>query len=189
MDLLERAVTEQHIVSAGDVLAVPIICTGGPWGVLALVRRAKEGGVPAFTPSERHTLRGGAERIAAELDRRHDHLLDDVLDGLLRKTKPIDVYTHTLRELRRFIHYDHSSSIMTMQRGMAQMTVRVEKVLHARGRTVTLVDSPRRGRVLRLTTAQMRYLSRLEGPIELTTDGTGWAPRGYRLKGPSSAIL
>lgn len=180
MDVLERAVTEQHIVSAGDVLAVPIICTGGPWGALALVRRLEEGAALAFTPSERHTLRGAAERIAAELDRRHDHLLDDVLDGLLRKTKPIDVYTHTLRELRRFIRYDHSASIMTMQRGMAQMTVRVEKVLHARGRTVTLVDSPRRGRVLRLTAAQMRYLSRLEGPVELTNDGTGWTPRGYR---------
>jgi len=33
-----------------------------------------------------------------------------------------------------------------------------------------------RGRVVRLTTAQARYLSRLKVPVELRNDGTGWIP-------------
>jgi len=178
MDLLMQAVMEGHVVSAGGVLAAPIICEGSIWGVLAVARRP-QGNSPTYMSSERQTLRTAAERIAAELERRRKDLLDDVLDGLLRKTKPIDVYTHSLRELRRFIRYDGSASVMTMQRGMAQITVRVEKVVHARGETETLVDSPRRGRVLRLTTAQARYLSRLKVPIELTNDGSGWKPTGW----------
>src|SRR5947209_6824367 len=116
--------------------------------------------------------------IAAELEHRRDLLLDDALDGLLRKTKPIDVYTHALRELRRFIRYDHSASVMTIQRGMAQITVRVEKVVEHRGHSTTLVDSPRRGRVLPLTAAQTRFVGELEQPLRIENDGTG-----YRLAG------
>lgn len=184
MDLLVQAVTERHVVSTGGVLAAPIICEGSLWGVLAIARRPQEG-KSTYLSSERQTLRSAAERIAAELERRRKDLLDDVLDGLLRKTKPIDVYTHSLRELRRFIRYDHSASVMTMQRGVAQLTVRVEKLVRARGDGETLVDSPRRGRPLRLTSAQSRYLSRLKVPIELTNDGTGWKPTGYPGSGPS----
>jgi signal transduction histidine kinase/ActR/RegA family two-component response regulator len=176
MELLMQAVLKERIISADGLLAIPIICEGGPWGVLALVRATGEGdpeGARAYSSSDRQTLRAAAERIASELDRRRIYLLEDVLDGLLRKTKPIDVYTHSLRELRRFIRYDHSASVLTMQRGMAQITVRVEKLVRARGETETLVDSPRRGRSVRLTAPQTRYLSRLQQPIRLTNDESG----------------
>jgi len=185
-DLLMQAVAGERISCAGETVAVPIICDGGrgdersgderrSWGVLAIARRVEQGReTPPYAAPERQTLRAAAERIGAELELRRVHLLDDVLDGLLRKTKPIDVYTHTLRELRRFIRYDHSASIMTLQRGVAQITVRLEKVVRARGDSETLLDSPRRAHVLRLTTAQARYLSRLEGAVALNHDETGW---------------
>jgi signal transduction histidine kinase/ActR/RegA family two-component response regulator len=192
MELLGQAVLRERIISDGDLLAVPIICESGLWGVLAVAwpsREADTEGTQAYTSSDRlnrlprrpqpaqvlrQTLRSAAERIASELDRRRMHLLEDVLDSLLRKTKPIDVYTHTLRELRRFIRYDHSASVLTMQRGMAQIIVRVEKLVRQRGETETLVDSPRRGRSVRLTAPQTRYLSRLQQPIRLTHDQSGW---------------
>ncbi|GAC1434201.1 MAG: hypothetical protein NVSMB65_08200 [Chloroflexota bacterium] len=214
LDLLMQAVTDERTVSAGDVIAAPILCGDGlcvegrtalpqrPWGVLAIARPAAEGAASPAMPGEqapqkmaggdlerqklraaadrisveleRQKLRAAAERIGAELERRRVFLLDDVLDGLLRKTKPIDVYTHALRELRRFIRYDHSASIMTMERGIPQITVRVEKVVQARGDGETLVDSPRRAHSLRLTPAQARYLGRLETAVELTNEREGW---------------
>lgn len=183
--LFRQSLAQERLTYQDGTLVVPILCGDGPWnerqvggrrrpwGLLAVARSAE----PSYSPAERHTLRATAERIGVELERRHAALLDDVLDSLLRKTKPIDVYTHTLRELRRFIRYDHSASIMTMQRGMAQITVRVEKVVRARGRTVTLSDSPRRGRVLHLTAGQSHYLAELEGPLELQRmDGEAPAP-------------
>ena len=187
--VLLQAVTEERVVSHGEVVAAPIILEsapygGGPerraWGVLAIARATAGGddSPPVATSVERQTLRAAAERIGAELERRRVYLLDDVIDGLLRKTKPIDVYTHTLRQLRRFIRYDHSASVMTMQKGVAQITVRVEKIVGPRGERETLSDSPRRGRVVRLTTAQARYLNRLEGAVELTNDGGGWRLAG-----------
>ncbi|GAC1401434.1 MAG: hypothetical protein NVSMB52_15270 [Chloroflexota bacterium] len=175
MALLMRAIVEQHTSAANGVLAVPIISPDGrPLGVLAVRHDEDDHSTTPFAPSQRQTLRAASERIAAELERRRITLLDDVLDGLLRKTKPIDVYTHALRELRRFIRYDVSASVMTMQRGMSQLTVRVEKVVHSRGEADTLLDSPRRGRIVRMTPAQSGYLTRLDRPIELLNDGDGW---------------
>ncbi len=183
--ILRRAVAEERLVASGEVVAAPIILQSAPhgngperrtWGVLALAQAAGNGGdaPPLATPAGRQTLRAAAEHIAAELERRRVYLLDDVIDGLLRKAKPIDVYTHALRQLRRFIRYDHSASVMTMQPGVAQITVRVEKVVGLRGEHESLSDSPRRGQAVRLTAAQARYLNRLEGAVELTDDGGGW---------------
>lgn len=188
-ELLLRAVREGRMVNAEGTLAVPVLYGDIPerdgasghlaarrlWGVLGVARSSLDGrNGQTYTSSERQTLRGAADRIGSELERRRVALLDDVLDSLLRKAKPIDVYTHTLRELRRFLRYDHSASVMTMQRGMSQLTVRVEKVVVPRGPTDTLVDSARRGRPLRLTAQQTRYLNRLREPVELTNDGSGW---------------
>ncbi|HLJ69184.1 MAG TPA: ATP-binding protein [Chloroflexota bacterium] len=179
--LLLRAVHEQRTFTAGGMLAAPIVPSaatatreaGRVWGVLAVTRTDRIG--PAYAPAERHTLRGAAARIAVELERRRVEQLDDVLDTLLRKTKPIDVYSHALRELRRFIRYDHSASIITMQRGMAQLTVRVEKIVAERRidadtRRESLEDSPRRGRVVRLTMPQMQFLTELKQPLHLVRD-------------------
>jgi signal transduction histidine kinase/ActR/RegA family two-component response regulator len=185
-DLLQRVIDEEHSITVAGVLAVPLLREdaayreGRVWGVLAVRRGAKDGSV-TFTSAERRTLRAAGERVAAEMERRRAFLLDDVVDGLLRKTKPIDVYTHALRELRRFIRYDHSASVMTVQRGMAQITVRAEKVITRRETAESLVDSPRRGRPLRLTVAQARFLGRLRAPIVLTDDG-----EGYRLQGEAN---
>lgn len=178
LDAIRQAALEQHIVTADSMMAAPVLTDGAVWGVLAL-RRVRTGVADRFTSQDRQTLRGAADRIGHEAARRRQDLVDDVLDDLLRKTKPIDVYTHALRELRRFVRYDHAASVMTMQRGVAQMTVRVEKVVRARGDAETLLDGPRRGRVLRLTTAQSRYLGRLKVPLVLTNDGTGWLPGTY----------
>jgi signal transduction histidine kinase len=200
LELLRQAVCEKRTLSGGAMLAVPVFSTqvtqrsghdpqaAHAWGVLAVVRRSRDPASSGYTQSERQTLRAAAERIAAELERRRVSLLDDVIDGLLRKTKPIDVYTHTLRALRRFIRFDHSASIMTMQRGMAQVVVRVEKVVSARGEKGSLIDGPRRGRVVRLSAQQTRYLSQLEKAIQLTKDEGGWqVARGPGGAAPADA--
>ena len=110
-------------------------------------------------------MRGIAAKVGIELERRRDHILDDVLDALLKKTKPIDVYTHTVRELRRFIHYDHSAAIMTSTREMHQLVVRVEKVVTAKGSSETLQDSPRVGHELALDSDLYRTLGPLDQPV------------------------
>src|SRR5919198_912302 len=150
MEVLMQAVSEERITWTDEGVAVPILCMGSPsaggrtrigqypWGVLVIARPAADRSDRAAASPDRQLLRAVADCIAAEVERRRVYLLDDVLDGLLRKTKPIDVYTHALRQLRRFIRYDHSASVMTMQQGTPQLTVRVEKVVGPRGETQTL---------------------------------------------------
>ncbi|MBV9281164.1 MAG: GAF domain-containing protein [Chloroflexi bacterium] len=201
--LLVRAAQEKHTVNAAGTLAVPVFYEDGLfgdgrqaqvgsgrriWGVLAIARPASDGAPATFTSVERQTLRAVAARIAAELERRHLYLLDDVLDDLLRKTKPIDVYTHTLREVRRFIRYDHSASVMTMQRGMAQITIRAEKAVTVRGTKETLLDSARRGRVVMLTEGQMQRLGELEEAFVLTRDDNGWRSNRVMSEADASSL-
>ncbi len=187
LTILHQALVEERTVSVGALLVVPVVCEGGAcgdprtvqtrrvWGVLAIVRPATgQETTGHYIPSERQTLRAAGERIGAELERRRISLLDSTLDGLLHKTKPIDVYTHALRELRRFIRYDHSASIITSERGIPQAIVRVEKVVRSRGATDTLVDSTRRAHTLRLTMAQTHYLHNLHEAILLIDEGQGW---------------
>jgi signal transduction histidine kinase/CheY-like chemotaxis protein len=191
------AMEDERVLSHDDLLAVPIVSEGvasdghdgavrRKWGVLALMQPEQIG--ERYSASDRRTLRAAAAQIAAELDRRRDLLLDDVLEGLLRKTKPIDVYTHALRELRRFIRYDHSASVMTIQRGLAQITVRVEKLVEPRGSSATLIDSPRRGRVLPLTPTQSRFLGDLERPLRIDREDGAYLIAG-RPADPGAAGL
>lgn len=142
--LFARALAEAHQVQGDGVLAVPFSCQDIPCGVLGLVRDTP------FDRLERQALRSVALRVGVEIERRRDQVLDDVLDSLLRKTKPIDVYTHALRELRKFVRYDHSASIMTATRELHQLVVRVEKVVTPKGGSESLVDSPRLGTSLSL---------------------------------------
>ncbi|HZU12487.1 MAG TPA: ATP-binding protein [Chloroflexota bacterium] len=186
LEALAGAVREERTIAVGEVLAAPVIWPGSPgsdgdlgekrvYGVLAVARPEP------FASSDRRLLRAVAEKLAVELERRRVLLLDDVLDGLLRKTKPIDVYMHALRELRRFLRYDAAASVMTMQPGVTQLTVRVEKLVQQRGKGETLVDSTRRGRALRLTAPQTRYLEALRGPLLLRNQGEGWRPSDESL--------
>ncbi len=142
--LFARALAEGHPVQADGVIAVPFVCQEVPCGVLGLERETP------FDRLERQALRSVAQRVGVEIDRRRDQALDDVLDALLRKTKPIDVYTHALRELRKFIRYDHSASIMTATRELHQLVVRVEKVVTPKAGSESLTDSPRLGTSLNL---------------------------------------
>ncbi|HVC79212.1 MAG TPA: GAF domain-containing protein [Chloroflexota bacterium] len=157
--LFARALAEGHAVHADGEVAVPFSSGAYPSGVLALRRSLP------YTRQERQALRGIAAKVGVELERRRDSTLDDVLDGLLKKTKPIDVYTHTVRELRRFVHYDHSAAVMTSTREMHQLVVRVEKVVTAKGSSETLVDSPRVGHELALDPDLYRTLGPLEQPV------------------------
>jgi signal transduction histidine kinase len=181
-NLLQRAATDRRTLTHEDVLAVPLVSSDGAcvWAVLAVARSDT---APAFTSADRQTLRAVAKRVSSEIERRRDLLLDDVLDGLLRKKKPIDVYMHALREVRRFVRYDHSASIMTMQPGTAQLVVRAEKIVGSRGNKETLSDSPRRGRDLRLTPAQASFLLQQTGPFELQRDDRGWRLAGSQPGG------
>jgi signal transduction histidine kinase/putative methionine-R-sulfoxide reductase with GAF domain len=165
--LFARALAEGHAVQSSGELAVPFSGGAHPSGVLAL-RRAEP-----FSRHERQALRGIAAKVGVELERRRDHVLDDVLDALLKKTKPIDVYTHTVRELRRFIHYDHSAAIMTSTREMHQLVVRVEKVVTAKGSSETLQDSPRVGHEVALDPDLYRTLGPLEQPVHAVRYGGG----------------
>jgi len=160
--LLARALAEGKTVQAEGAVAVPFAANGQPYGVLALAREEP------FARHERQALRAVAAKVGSEMERRRDLLLDDVLDALLKKTKPIDVYTHAVRELRRFVPYDHSASIMTATREMRQLWVRVEKVVSAKGSSETLVDSARVASALvgiDLDPAQYQGLRGLDTPI------------------------
>jgi signal transduction histidine kinase len=167
-----RAVHEARTVSRPDVVTVPVLCSRGAesvWGVLSV---ALPDGHDHVT---RSALRAAAATLTDEIERRRNASLESSLDGLLRKTKPIDVYTHALRDLRRFVPYDHSASIMTVQRGVARITVRAEKVVSTGGKRSSLHDSPRLGRAVRTTAKQARFLERLRQPLELVRDGDGLA--------------
>ena len=160
--LLARALAEGKTVQAEGTVAVPFSTNGQPYGVLALAREEP------FARHERQALRGVAAKVGSEMERRRDLLLDDVLDSLLKKTKPIDVYTHAVRELRRFVPYDHSAAIMTATREMRQLWVRVEKVVSSKGSSETLVDSARVASAMigiDLDPAQYQGLRGLDAPI------------------------
>ena len=160
--LFARALAEGRAVQFEGAFAVPFSWSNQPYGVLALAREEP------FARHERQVLRGIGARIGSELERRRDLLLDDVLDTLLRKTKPIDVYTHAIRELRRFVRYDHSAAIMTATREMHQLWVRVEKVVTTKGSSETLVDSARVGdgqAGIGLGAEQYRALGDLDGAL------------------------
>ncbi|HEX8917301.1 MAG TPA: ATP-binding protein [Chloroflexota bacterium] len=179
-DQMREAVMLRRTISIDNKVFAPVVFPDGlygekqgdspkeerhVWGVLVLERRAPS--APTFGKVDRQTIRAAAARIAAELERRDGQLLDRVLDTLLRKAKPIDVYTHALREIRRFVPYDFGASIVTMQRGIAQITVRAEKVVGRRGDRETLHDGPRRGRVVLLTAEESEWLSGQERPFVL----------------------
>ncbi|MDB5074149.1 MAG: phospho-acceptor protein, partial [Chloroflexi bacterium] len=177
--LFARALAECRTVHADGVIAVPFSCNDQPCGVLALTR------IEPFDRQERQVLRGIALRVGNELERRRDQVLDDVLDALLRKTKPIDVYTHAVRELRRFVRYDHSASIMTARRELHQLVVRVEKVVTPKAGSETLVDSPRVGTSLCLDPDQFRTLAPLDRPVHAVRYAGGdW----HLMSGEDSAL-
>jgi signal transduction histidine kinase len=160
--LFARALAEGRTVTGDGLIAVPVAWASHPCGVLALARPEP------MIRYERQAMRSVAGKIGSELERRRDLALDDVLDALLRKTKPIDVYTHAVRELRRFVRYDHSAAIMTATRELHQIWVRVEKVVMAKGGGETLLDSTRQSGAfegLQLTAEQYATLRTLEGPI------------------------
>jgi signal transduction histidine kinase len=169
-DAALRAVHETRTVSTPEVVVVPVLSARGGdavWGVLSVVLPDGHDHVT------RSTLRAAAAAVTDEIERRRTAGLENSLDGLLRKTKPIDVYTHALRDLRRFIPYDHSASIMTVQRGVAQITVRAEKVVSRSGKRNSLHDSPRLGRSVRTTVKQAHFLEGLREPLELVRNGDG----------------
>ncbi len=185
LDSARRAIDEARTVSTRSVVTVPVLSSrGGPavWGVLFV---ALPGGHDHVT---RSTLRAAAAALGDEIERRRAASLENSLDNLLRKTKPIDVYTHALRDLRRFIPYDHSASVMTLQSGVAQITVRAEKVVATSGRRGSLHDSPRLGRSLRTTLRQARYLDGLREPIRLIREGDGLRIEARRAPSDAAGI-
>ena len=80
--LFARALAEGRTAQIDGALAVPFSCANQPCGVLALTR------TEPFARHERQALRGVCAKIGSELERRHDLTLDDVIDALLKKTKP-----------------------------------------------------------------------------------------------------
>ncbi len=169
--LFARALAEGHQVQGDGVIAVPFTCQEMPCGVLGLQRDLP------FDRLERQALRGVAQRVGVEVERRRDQVLDDVLDSLLRKTKPIDVYTHALRELRKFIRYDHSASIMTATRELHQLVVRVEKVVTQKAGSESLADSSRVGSSLSLAA----NVSVAENPLAQPANAVRYAGTEWHL--------
>ena len=96
-----------------------------------VLRRERE----PFTSEDKAFLRHVAEKLAAEIYRRRSLKLQEVITRLEEKTRPIDVYNGALRELHRFIKYDHSAAVLILDRERNQFIVRAERITFAKKRT------------------------------------------------------
>src|SRR5205823_10253937 len=91
LEVLMQAVAEERMAWVGEVVAVPILCTGGPstggragaerypWGVLAIARPAADGPDHAEASSDRQVPGHAAGRVAANLERQRLRAVADCI--------------------------------------------------------------------------------------------------------------
>ncbi len=106
---------------------------GQSLGVIALEREGRP-----FTPDDKAFLRDIAARIATELYRRKMDKLVGVITRLERKARPIDIYDGTLREIRRFIKYDHSAALLILNKERNRLIVKAERIAFEKGHSPRL---------------------------------------------------